>query len=82
MKNEPEVSQEDAYFCERCGTQLFTVDEISSMICDACMKSRKKEITKQGTFHCKICGKRLPEMSQIAQGLCENCKASIIRKLK
>ena len=74
--------EEDEFFCERCGMQLFTVNEISTGICTACKKKVKEDAAKQSAFFCKICGVRLSEMKEIAQGICGHCKASIIRKLK
>ncbi len=32
----------DTLFCDKCGMQLFTIDEIESGICDICKKSKKK----------------------------------------
>lgn len=71
----------DTLFCDKCGMQLFTIDEIESGICDICKKSIKK-MTMNQAFHCWACNKEAVTMDEIAQGVCHNCKAYIIRRLR
>ncbi|MCK4332123.1 MAG: hypothetical protein KAV40_00930 [Thermoplasmatales archaeon] len=68
-------------FCERCGKQLTTIDEIKDGICANCIVSMK-ETTQYETFSCWACGEQLTSMEEIAQGVCHNCKTSINRKLR
>jgi DNA-directed RNA polymerase subunit RPC12/RpoP len=68
-------------FCEKCGKQLITIDEIKDGICIDCRGSMKKNVQYE-TFTCWACGNQLNSMDEVAQGVCQNCKRSIIKKLK
>jgi hypothetical protein len=75
------MTDEEKFFCERCGKQLTTIDEIETGLCNFCI-AEKEEGQQTRTFQCEICGKQLKDMNEIAQGICHNCKASIIRKIE
>jgi len=68
-------------FCDKCGKQLTTIDEIKDGICANCIVSMKKT-TQYETFSCWACGRKMATMNEISQGVCHNCKAYIIRKLR
>ncbi|MFW6119813.1 MAG: hypothetical protein ACOC80_02795 [Petrotogales bacterium] len=68
-------------FCDKCGKQLLTIDEIEFGICDICKGSIKKANTNKA-FLCWACNSELATMEEIAQGICHNCKAYITRGLR
>ena len=68
-------------FCERCGRQLTTIDEIKDGICVNCRDTMKKNLQSEN-FSCWACGGQLNSMDEVAQGVCHNCKTSIMKKLK
>jgi DNA-directed RNA polymerase subunit RPC12/RpoP len=72
------MTTEAIIFCERCGKQFSTIDEIAECICDDCKSNNE---IKGDHFSCWACGKRLDILSEVAQGICHNCKLSIIKKL-
>jgi DNA-directed RNA polymerase subunit RPC12/RpoP len=74
------MTKEAIIFCERCGKQFTTIDEMAECICESC-NSYSKEGNEDQDFYCWACEKRLTIMSEVAQGICQNCKSSIIRKL-
>ena len=66
-------------FCNRCGKQFSTIDEIMNGTCKNC-HSLKEEKRKDFSFCCWACEKPLVSMGEVAQGVCDGCKASINRK--
>lgn len=74
------MTKEEIIFCEKCGIQFSTIDEIEECICESC-NSCGEEGKEDQDFYCWACEKRLNIMSEIAQGICQDCKSSIIRKL-
>lgn len=73
--------ESEALFCDKCGRQLYAINEIDLGVCDNC-KTSIKEVTKKRGFICWACGKEIATMNEIAQGICHNCKAYIIRTLR
>jgi DNA-directed RNA polymerase subunit RPC12/RpoP len=80
LEETEETEDGEACFCDTCGQQLFTIDEIAQRICYHCKKEKGQQ-SDDTTFCCWACGEPLKEMSEVAQGVCNHCKASIIRKL-
>jgi DNA-directed RNA polymerase subunit RPC12/RpoP len=72
------MSEESGSFCENCGRQFATIDELEEGICNHCRASGIV-IDKRG-FHCWACERELETMHELAQGVCDSCKASILRK--
>ena len=67
-------------FCEKCGRQFTTIDEIHHEKCHEC-QILDSGSSEEGIFFCWACGKHLISMSEIAQGVCHQCKFAINRKI-
>ena len=67
-------------FCEKCGRQFTTIDELEYNQCHECQTTNNL-LLEEETFFCWACGKHLISMSEIAQGVCHQCKFAINRKI-
>jgi predicted RNA-binding Zn-ribbon protein involved in translation (DUF1610 family) len=75
----PVEMEDEITFCEKCGKQVTSIDEMAEGICESC-KGTYRETSKYGDFKCWACEKQLITLSEIAQGICHSCKSSIIRQ--